>query len=178
MLRSDSASDRISRRWWYFILGLAFVVHNSEEVLLASQMLRFMQSDAPSAVREFHAGITVAELQAVLLILTAAVLTVIAIAAVFVAASASAFGMIALAALLGLNAAFHIGLSIQTGVYSAGLATAVLVSLPVAVTLLVRARRQRWITAPAFWAAVPAAVLMHGPVLDVLFKASLNTVRG
>jgi hypothetical protein len=177
-MRADSRSDRISGRWWYFFLGLAFVVHNSEEVLLAPQMLRFMQSDAPGFVREFHAGITVSELQAVLLILTALVLMVIAIAAVFAAAAASAFGLIALAALLGLNAVFHIGLFIQTGVYSAGLATAVLVSLPVAATLLVRARRQRWIPARAFWAAVPVAVLVHGPVVDWLFKAILSTVRG
>ena len=170
--------DIISRRWWYLILGLAFVVHNSEEVLLAPQMLRFMQSAAPGFVREFHAGITVSELQAVLLILTALVLMVIAIAVVFAAAPASAFALIALAALLGLNAVFHICLFIYTGVYSAGLATAVLVSLPVAAMLLVRARRQRWIPARAFWLAVPAAVLVHGPVVDWLFKASLSTVRG
>ena len=177
-MRSDSLSDRISRRWWYVILGLAFVVHNSEEVLLAPQMLRFMQSDAPGFVREFHAGITVSELQAVLLTLTAVVLMVIAVAAVFAVAAASGFGMIARAVLLGLNAVFHIGLFIHTGVYSAGLATAVLVSLPVVATLLVRASRQRWIPAPAFWATVPAAVLVHGPVLDWLFKTSLDMVRG
>jgi len=177
-MRADSLSDRISRRWWYFILGLAWLLHDSEEVLLAPQMLRFMQLDAPGFLRDAYAGITVSELQAVLLILTAASLIVIAIATVFAAATASAFGMIVLAALLGLNAVFHIGLFIQTGVYSAGLATAILVSLPVAATLLVQARRQRWIAAPAFWAAVPAAVLVHGPVLDGLFEASLGMVRG
>jgi hypothetical protein len=175
---TDSLTDRISRRSWYFILGFAWVLHNSEEVLLAPQTLRFMQLDAPGFLRELHAGITVSELQAVLLILTAGVLIVIAIAAVFATADASAFGMIALAALLALNAVFHIGLFIQTGAYLAGLATAVLVSLPVAATLLLHARRQCWISAIAFWAAVPAAIFVHGPVLDALFKASLSTVRG
>jgi len=175
---ADSLSDRISRRWWYVILGLAWVLHNSEEVLLAPQMLRFMQSDAPDFLRDFHAGITVWEMQAVLLILTAVVLTVIAIAAVCAAAAASAFGMTVLAALLGLNAIFHIGLLIATGVYSAGLATAAVVSMPVAASLLVQARRQRWIPASALWAAAPAAVLIHGPVLDWLFRVSLSTVRG
>jgi hypothetical protein len=177
-MRAVSLSDRISRRWWYFVLGLAWIFHNSEEVVLAPQMLRFMQSDAPGFLRDFHAGISAWELQAVLVILTAVVLIVIATAAVFAAAAASAFGMTVLAALLGLNAVFHIGLLIETGVYSAGLATAVVVSLPVAASLLVQARRQRWIHASAFWAAAPAAVLIHGPVLDWLFKVSLSTVRG
>ena len=56
-MRADSLSDRISRRWWYFILGLAWVLHNSEEVLLAPQMLRFMQSDAPGFLREPMPGL-------------------------------------------------------------------------------------------------------------------------
>lgn len=174
---ADSSSVRVNRRWWCLILGLAWLLHDAEEVLLASQMLRFMQSDAPGFLRDAYAGITASELQAVLLILTALLLIVIASAAVFARAATSAFGMIVLAALLGLNAIFHIGLFLHTSVYVAGLATAVLVSMPVAATVLVHARRQRWIAAPAFWVAVPTAVLVHGPVLDGLFAASLSFVR-
>ena len=177
-MRAGSLGDPTSRRSWYLILGVAFCLHNSEEWLLAPQILQFMQSDAPSFLRDFYAGITVSELQGILLILTAILLAVIAIAAVFAAAAASAFAMMALAALLGLNAVFHVVLFIQTGVYVPGLVTAVLVSLPVAAALLVQARRQRWAPGPAFWAAVPVAVLVHGPVLDALFKMSLSLVRG
>jgi hypothetical protein len=168
----------MSRRSWYLILGLAWCLHNAEEMLLASQMLQFMQSDAPGFLRDFYAGITVSELQGILLILTAVLLVVIAISAVFAATAASAFAMMVLAALLGLNAVFHIVLFIQTGVYVPGLVTAVLVSLPVGAALLRQARRQRWTPGPAFWAALPVAVLVHGPVLDALFKVSLSLVRG
>jgi hypothetical protein len=178
LTRPGSLGDRISRRSWILILGLAFGLHNSEEWLLAPQMLQFMQSDPPGFVRELYAGITVSELQGILLILTAVLLVVLAMAAVFSAAAGSAFAVMVFAALLGLNAVFHVLLFIQTGLYVPGLVTAVLVSLPVSAALLVHARRQRWTPGPAFWVAVPVALLVHGPVLDALFRLSLSLVRG
>ncbi len=177
MTQRVSSSNPPSRRSWCLILGLAWILHDSEEWLLASQMLQFMQSDAPDFVRNVYAGITVPELQAVLLILTSVLLVVIATAALLASTATAAFGVMALAALLGLNAVFHIALFIDTGAYAPGLLTAVMVSLPIAITLLVQARRQRWTPAPAFVAVVPAAVLVHGPVLDALFQLSLSVVR-
>lgn len=172
-----SSQKPLSRRSWCFILSFAWVLHNSEEWLLATQMLQFMQSDAPEFVRHVYAGITVPELRAVLLILTSVVLLVIATAASFASTVTAAFGTMVLAALLGLNAVFHIALFIDTGAYAPGLVTGVMVSLPIAVVLLVQARRQRWTPAPAFLAVVPAAFLVHGPVLDVLFRTGLSVVR-
>jgi hypothetical protein len=168
----------MSRRSWYLILGLALSLHNAEELLRATHMLQFMQLDAPGFLREAYAGITVSELQGILLIITAIAFLCIVVAAVFSAAAASAFGMMALAALLGLNAVFHIVISIQYGAYIPGLVTALLISLPVSVTLLVRARQQRWVSARAFWTVLPVAILIHGPVLNVLFRMSLRLVRG
>lgn len=172
-----SSQKPLSRRSWCLILSLAWVLHDSEEWLLAPQMLQFMQSDAPDFVRNVYAGITVPELQAVLLILTSVVLVVIATAARFASTATAAFGTMVLAALLGLNGVFHIALFIDTGAYAPGLLTAVMLSLPIAAALLVQARRQRWTPTPAFLAVVPAAVLVHGPVLDALFKVSLSVVR-
>jgi hypothetical protein len=159
------------------MLGLAFALHNGEEAIGAAHMLQFMQSDAPGFLRDAYAGITVSELQGSLLILTGLVFLGIAVAAVFPAAAASAFGMMVLAALLGLNAIFHIVLSIQAGAYMPGLLTALLISLPVSAALLVRARQQRWVSARAFWTVLPLAILIHGPVLDVIFRVSLGLVR-
>ena len=70
-MRGGSLGDPMSRRSWYLILGLALALHNGEEVLRATHMLRFMQSDAPGFLRDAYAGITVSELQGSLLILTA-----------------------------------------------------------------------------------------------------------
>ena len=167
----------MSRRSWYLVLGLALFLHNAEEILRATHMLRFMQLDAPGFLREAYAGITVSELQGILLILTAITFLGIVVAAVFPAAAASAIGMMALAALLALNAVFHIVMSIQYRAYLPGLVTALLITLPVSVTLLVRARQQRWVPAGVFWTILPASVLIHGPVLDVLFRTSLSLAR-
>jgi hypothetical protein len=172
----ESLGDPMNRRSWFLVLGLALCLHN-EEILRAAEMLQFMQSEAPAFLRDAHAGITVPELQGSLLILTAIALSGIVVAAVFSAAAASAFGMMALAALLGLNAFFHIVLFIQTGAYMPGLVTALLITLPISVTLLERARHQRWVPSRAFWAAVAVGVVAHGPVLDALFRMSLNLMR-
>ncbi len=172
-----SSQTPLSRRSWCLVLSLAWVLHDSEEWLLAPQMLQLMQSDAPDFVRNVYARITVPELQAVLLILTSVVLVVIATVALFASTATAAFGTTVLAALLGLNAVFHIALFIDTGAYAPGLLTAVMVSLPIAIALLVQARRQRWTPTPAFLAVVPAAILVHGPVLDALFRVSLSVVR-
>lgn len=177
MTQRVSSRNPPSRRSWCLILGLAWILHDSEEWLLAPLMLQFMQSDAPDFVRHVYAGITVPELQAVLLILTSVLLVVIATAALFASTATAAFGVMALAALLGLNAVFHIALFIDTGAYAPGLLTAIMVSLPIAIALLVQARQQRWTPTPAFFAVVPAAVLVHGPVLDALFQLSLSVVR-
>ena len=167
----------MSRRSWYLILGLALALHNGEEALRAPQMLHFMQSNAPGFLRDAYAGITVAELQGSLLILTGIVFLGIVVAAIFSAAAASAFGMVVLAALLGLNAVFHIILSIQAETYMPGLVTALLISLPVSAALLVRARQQRWVSAGAFWTVLPVAVMIHGPVMDAIFRGSLSLIR-
>ena len=167
----------MSRRSWYLILGLALALHNGEEALRATEMLHFMQSDAPGFLRDVYAGITISELRGSLLILTAIAFLGIVVAAVFSSAAASAFGMMALAALLGLNAVFHIVLSIQAGAGMPGLVTALLISLPVSATLLRRARQQRWVSARAFWTVLPVAVLIHGPILDAVFRVSLRLMR-
>jgi len=177
--REASLGDPLNRRSWFLVLGLSLCLHNAEEILRAAEMLQFMQSEAPGFVRDAYAGVTVPELQGSLLILTAIALSGIVVAAVFsaAAAAASAFGMMALAALLGLNAFFHIVLFIQTGAYMPGLVTALLITLPISVTLLERARHQRWVPSRAFWAAVAVGVVAHGPVLDALFRMSLNLMR-
>ena len=175
--RRESLFDPMNRRSWFLVLGLAMSLHNAEEILRAARMLQFMQSEAPAFLRDAYAGITASELQGSLLILTAIGLLGILVAAAFSAAAVSAFGMMALAALLGLNAVFHIALFIQTGAYMPGLVTALLITLPVSATLLVRAKQQRWVPPRAFWAAVAVGVVVHGPVLDALFRMSLNLMR-
>lgn len=163
----------MSRSAWYLLVGLAFALHNSEEGLAARRLLEFLQSHAPRFLREFYAGITVFELQVGLIILTALGIVVTAVAVRSSTASASAFGMMVFAAVLGLNAVAHIGLSIAARSYMPGLVTAIVLTLPVSVLLLLRARREAWVTTSVFWAAFPVAALVHGPLLAAFLQISL-----
>ena len=128
-------------------------------------------------MRDFYAGITVFELQANLLILSALGFVVAAVAVRSSSASASAFGMMVFAALLGLNALLHIGLSIASRSYMPGLVTALLTTLPVSALLLHRARREAWVSTPAFWAVLPAAAVIHGPALGTFLRTTLLLMR-
>lgn len=172
-----SAGDPMSRPSCYLLVGFTFALHNGEEALTARSLLRFMQSDAPGFLRDFYAGITVFELQANLLILTVLGFVVTAVAVRFSTISASAFGMMVFAALLGLNALLHIGLSIASRSYMPGLVTAVLITLPVSVLLLLRAQHEAWVSTSAFWAVMPVAAVIHGPVLGTFLRTSLLLMR-
>ena len=163
----------MSRSAWYLLVGLAFAVHNSEEGLAAGRLLEFLQSDAPRFLRELYAGITVFELQVGLIVLTALGIVVTAVAVRSSTASASAFGMMVFAAVLGLNAVAHIGLSIAARSYVPGLVTAIVITLPVSVLLLLRARREAWLSTSVFWAIFPVAALVHGPLLAAFLRISL-----
>jgi heme/copper-type cytochrome/quinol oxidase subunit 4 len=167
----------MSRRAWYLLVGVAFAVHNSEEAFAAGRLLTFMQSYAPAFVRGFYAGITIAELQINLIILTALGFAVSMAAASSRGSSASVFAMLVLAAVLALNALLHVGFSIGTRSYMPGVMTALLITLPLSLLLLVKARREAWLPTSAFWAVVPAAVFVHGPVLAVFLRISLLLLR-
>jgi len=49
--------------------------------------------------------------------------------------------------------------------YGPGLATALLINAPFAIYCFRRARRERWVSTAALRAMVPAALILHGPIL-------------
>jgi heme/copper-type cytochrome/quinol oxidase subunit 4 len=167
----------MSRRSCYLLVGVAFALHNGEEALTARRLLRFMQAEAPAVLGDVYAGLTVVDLHASLLILTVLGLVVTAVAVRSSATSAAAFGMMVFAAVLGLNAFLHLGLSIAAWSYMPGVATALLITLPVSALLLRRAKQEAWVSTPAFWAVLPAAVLIHGPALAMFLGASSLLLR-
>ena len=168
----------LSRRSCYSLTGIAFAIHNGEEALTAAGMLRFMQEESPVFLRSFYAGVTVIELQTNLLILTILGFVATAIAIRYSTSAASGFGMLVFAALLGLNAFLHISLSIASWSFMPGLITALLISLPVSSLLLFRGKHEAWVSAPAFWAVIPVAAVVHGPVLGAFLRTSLMLMRG
>jgi hypothetical protein len=57
-----------------------------------------------------------------------------------------------------------------------GLVTALLITLPVSLLLLRRARQETWVSTAAFWAVMPVAVLIHGPLLVAFLGGTLRLI--
>jgi len=69
-------------------------------------------------------------------------------------------------ATMALNAVSHalLALFIFRG-YAPGVVTALIVNIPFAVYCFRRARRENWVSTRAFGATIPAALVVHGPLL-------------
>jgi hypothetical protein len=68
-----------------------------------------------------------------------------------------------------LNVVWHAAAAVVLfGGYAPGVVTAVLLNLPFSVYLLGRSAREHWLSARALWALVPAAIVLHGPLLAAL----------
>ena len=167
----------MSRRAWYVTVAMAFAVHNAEEATAASRLLNFMQSRGPMALRAFYEGITSSELRASLVVLTLLGMVVTAFAVRFPQRPRRAYAMLVFAAVIGLNALAHVVLSSIYRTYMPGLVTALIVTLPVAVMVLVRARRDTWVSSTAYWTALPLAVVIHGPVLILFIQTTVAGFR-
>ena len=135
----------MTRRRWYWAIAVAFAVHNGEEAARAPLMLEFMQFRAPAFLRDTYTGVDESNLRLNLLILSLLVLGFATIATRAPHNRVWASVMLVFAGLIGLNALAHIGLSIAARTYMPGLLTAVFVTLPVSIAVLMRARRERWL---------------------------------
>jgi hypothetical protein len=149
----------------YFLTALAFALHNAEEAIAASRMIELMRSRAPSWLSDFYAGISVAELRISLLILTALAALATAVAARSPARNGSAYVMLVFGGVIGVNALAHLVLSIAFRAYMPGLLSALLLTLPACIVLLARGRRERWVSPRLYRTVLPAAVVIHGPVM-------------
>ena len=100
-----------------------------------------------------------------------AVLSVVAFALAAIAAArptsrTALWLLLTLEVAIGLNAVAHVAsAALVFRGYGPGLVTAVAVNGPFAVLCMRRAYRERWLGPSALRATVPAAVVLHGPVL-------------
>lgn len=167
----------MSRRAWYLTVGLAFAIHNAEEATAAPRMLNFMQSSAPMAFRVFYQGINSSELRFSLVVLTLVGMLVTVVAARMPTRPSWAYAMLVFAAVIGLNALAHVTLSVIFQTYMPGLVTAVILTLPVAITVLVRGRRDKWVSSAKYWTLLPAAFVIHGPILVLFIRTTIRGLR-
>ena len=156
---------------------MAFAVHNVEEGIGAPRFLQLMQSRAPSFLISFYSGIRTVEFRASLVILSTIGLCLAAIASRRITSGAWSYVMLVFGAVMGLNGLAHAGFSIAWRSYMPGLLTALCVTIPVSLALLIRSRREAWISPALRWTLAPAAVVVHGPVLAALIPLLVGVAR-
>jgi hypothetical protein len=76
------------------------------------------------------------------------------------------WALLALEGVVALNVIAHVLTAVLVfHGYGPGLATAILVNAPFAIYCFRRALRERWVSTAALGAIVPAALILHGPIL-------------
>ncbi len=156
-----------------WLVPILLALHNAEEAIFFPRYLPFVLARLPTGWQAVAGPVTSGQVWIALALVTATAFLV----AVWVERHpASALGrwiLLLFQATLLINALWHVAAAVVLfGGYAPGLATALLLNLPFSIYLLHRARAERWVSARALWALVPAALLVHGPLLSALLLAT------
>lgn len=159
------AATRRALAWWVPIL---LTIHGAEEALTFKEYLPRLATLLPAPLAPFAAQVPYS---ATLLALVAvSVLASLVAAWVWITGHRRAWwALLALEATMALNVFAHvlIAMLIFHG-YAPGLITAIVINAPFAIYFFRRAVRERWVSPAALRATLPAALLLHGPVLIAL----------
>jgi uncharacterized protein with HXXEE motif len=152
-----------------WLVPILLAVHNAEEALFFPRYLPFVLYRLPAGWQAVIAPLTTGQVGAALAVVTA-VAFIVAWWSYQRPDSAVALWLVLLIqGTVLLNVVWHLAAAVVLfGGYAPGVVTALLINLPFSVYLLRRAARERWLSRRARWALVPAAIVLHGPLLAAL----------
>ena len=152
---------------WLVPFLLAF--HNAEEALFFPRYLPFVLYRLPAAWQAVIAPLTTGQVSGALAVLTGVAFIVTWWAYRRPDSRGALWLVLLIQATVLLNAVWHAAAALVLfGGYAPGVVTALMLNLPFSVYLLRRAARERWLDPRALWALVPAAIVLHGPLLAAL----------
>jgi hypothetical protein len=159
----------VTRRTLALLLPLAFLVHNAEEALTIPRFLAVVKARLPTWAPWWALQIRVPLYRTALLVVTALAVLIGLWVLLRPRSHAAFWSLLLLQSVLLLNAFSHLlTVAILRG-YSPGVITAVLLNLSLSLYVFRTASRERWLSRAALLGLVPAAVLVHGPLLIALF---------
>jgi hypothetical protein len=158
-----------------WLAPVLLAVHNLEEALAFETYLARVPSLLPPSVAPLASRLSYPAMLTALVIVTILGVVVAALAAREPSASWGVWSLLVLEATMAVNAAAHLTSAVVLfRGYGPGLVTAVLINAPFAWYCFRRASREQWVSRRALRATMPAALLLHGPVLaGGLWVASL-----
>jgi uncharacterized protein with HXXEE motif len=151
------------------LLPLVFALHNSEEALTIGRFLPLVKAQLPSWTAAWAHDLTVSVYLTALPIVTALGLLAGFWVILRPHSRTALWTLLLLQAVVLLNVFFHLLTAALLHGYAPGVATAALLNLPLSLYVFRTAYQEAWLTRPALLALIPAAVLVHGPLLIALF---------
>ena len=168
----------LSRRAVIHCVPALLALHNLEEALAFPRYLPIVRERAPAALQPLVAAVTYEQMLVALAIATIVPFAIAVWAARRPDSAAAIWSVLLIQAVVLLNVAAHVfsAVFLLRG-YGPGLVTALLVNLPFSIYLFRRSRREGWATRGGFIALIPAAIVVHGPLLVGAIALAGNVVR-
>jgi hypothetical protein len=149
-----------------WLVTVFFMLHNAEEALAFRTYLPRMGALLPERFASLAATLSYPVMLVALSTVSVLAFLVALAAATWPHSRLALWTLLALEAVVGLNVIAHVlsALLVFHG-YGPGLVTALLINAPFAIYCFRRARRERWVSTAALGATIPAALILHGPIL-------------
>jgi hypothetical protein len=149
-----------------WLIPILLALHNAEEAIAFRGYEPRLPSLVPAALTSLASRLTPAAMVQALTILSLAAFALAVIADTKRDSRRLLWCLLAVQATIGLNVLSHIVIAafVFRG-YAPGLITAVIVNAPFTAYCFRRASREQWVPRTGLRATVPAALVLHGPVL-------------
>lgn len=156
----------LSRRTAVWLIPVLLTVHNAEEALTFRRALPLVRGALPAPLAALTAQLTYPALVQALVVLSIIAFGLAAVASASPRSRVALWLLLTLEVAVGLNVVAHVATAaLVFHGYGPGLATALVINGPFVWYCMRRARRDRWLSPTALRATVPAAIVLHGPVL-------------
>jgi hypothetical protein len=149
-----------------WLVAILFALHNAEEAIAFRTYVPRMPVLLPEPFARFAATLTYPVMLVALAVVSLFAFLIALAAVTWPQSWRALWTVLTLEAVVGVNVIAHVlsALLVFDG-YGPGLATALLINAPFAIYCFGRARRERWVSTTALVATLPAALILHGPVL-------------
>lgn len=149
-----------------WLVPILFTLHNAEEAVAFRTYLPRMAASLPEPFTSVAAALSYTVMLVALAVVSVLAVLVALAAATWPQSPRALWALLVLEAVIGLNVIAHVlSATLVLHGYGPGLATALLFNAPFTIYCFRRARSEHWISNAALAATVPAAVLVHGPLL-------------
>ena len=165
-VRADKVPSDSHRRAVIWLIPILLTLHNAEEAVAFRHYLPRAQLLLPAPFASFESRLSYAAIVQALVVLSVGAFILAAMASRNSHSRRLVWCLLALQAAVGVNVLAHIvSAALLFRGYGPGLITALAINAPFTGYCILRASRGQWVTPAALRATVPAALVLHGPVL-------------